>query len=1361
MSNTVIQGPYIAPSATHLNQTYTINEGTLTQGLLPIVLSTSNYSSIYTATFTITGTSQSPAILLNCSSLHGLTLERISNVYTLTSIKTIDGIVINNQPYFQVALRNLSLQFTNTDISQSFSLNISISDGITNLIGSIDIIVAAIPDVTGSVQTVIMPMGLFGDSLTTAGGTNVVIADPNQAAKTYRVTYTVNDATNGSGTSDLQINNSVLSTSWEKTFTVSGTQSYINSVIASSGMYNGLFFFNYSPDFIGNVTVSYLQEVLTSTEVGAIVPYIQETGLLTLNVIYTAPYSVGSNPTYVEDSSTTFSLGTITDLAGDNWNYETCGTGAGLNCYTVTAIVTGTFSGTNPVVLTYSGDSSIDNTITFTGTKTAVNSLLSSVQLIPPADYIDPLIISITVARGTTPVTLFTGNITATCSSSHNEYVINGSHTFALGSNTWNIGSITDLAVSKSYSITLDLLSPITATMSSAGSGGTSSWNGSTGYGRLTITGNKTQVNSHLSTINFTTSGSVTLDDYLNISYTQTQTTNSISQGGLNFFVGNTINWHATNFTYNQDVTTNWDFASLGGQIDAVTTYTAKIHFSTPLSTANLGSVNGWIRETDYIWTLSGVKSVLISALGALVVNPPAQLITGFTTDIYIYDGATLIADTVAQGSTRSVSMITPIGITWTGANLSYNQDTATTWSNVATLNSNFDAARTYTIQLITSIATGGTLTGWTITNTTTFSKTDTKANLQSALNSLEFIPGLTFVSNFTFILKSYRSSLLLNTSGTKSISIGTLYSITPTSTALSYNQDNTATWASFASVSSNFDTAKTYTITLTSSVSLIGTFTGWTTASTTTFTKTDTGANLITALSSVVFIPSITLSTNFIITFSITRSSTVVATSWGKSVSVGLIYSAVAIGSSLTWDQNATKTYANMFSLSSNFNNSNTYTFTLGTSSGVNSGFTGWAASGSYELFTKTDTGANLIAALSSLELIVGVGTLKSAGNITVTLTCRRSSTNVATAAKILNIGNYYDYAVLNPTYNYGTTTNLAIAQVNNYWVTNPPATYYKVNGINSAVGMVADFVSDPNIYYTFDPVDYLTYPKIVNPIWINIGPSPISLLQTAVDLKSLTFTPINLPTVTFNGSTDIRYIIGSNTSLPIAITGIPNDGTTYKVLIQVLGSQIITSGGGNTNSPLGTWSYYTDGTYNGYITNSWLTQNQLADAIAGLRLFTISTSTLQQDLSPAQIRYQIYPNASVSLPWISSNWMNLYNGAKINLAATNFLTPKNTTTHINAGSYIWPGSVVYLNSSITYTLKIETKSAYFSISGWVNEGGNIYSTSGTPSTLSSILSNIGVTVTSSAGNYVDSNFRLYQAGSFISDQVVRLRIS
>lgn len=677
--STNFQGVYTGFSISNLNQIKAYTEGGPDLSLDPLDLTTgANYSRVYTITFTIVSANYANIQILQASG-SGPQLQQSGATYTLTSTYNSSmGLLMNNWAYFKLALRGLSLHFKNSDWGETFNINVSITDGTTTTNDTIQIIVTPDPDASGIPATKSgLPKAFNVRTLADMGLSSIQIIDPAAATKTYRLTFTVNDSTNGSGSSNgyiwLYDTANSVSLPFQKTCTISGTAAYLNSVLSGVLVPSytlGIGFANFSGNFYGQWTVSYTQEVLTTAEVGVSVPYVQETGTLTFNQDNSGVFTPHASFNYTEDvTPATFSLGTLIDQAGQQWPGDTTVT-TGLNSYTVTATIQESFPGTNPAYLTYSGDGSVDNTVTYTGTFANVNSVaaVQAVQLIPPADYTGTLTIGITISRGNGfggSGVIYTGSIVATCNSTHNEFTIIGGGGFAIGTNALNIGSITDTAVSKNYTVTIEMgLSSTGGYGALADTTGTGTWNatgGTSGNGLLTISGNKTVVNASLAALTYTTGISSALTDVLILTYTQSQTTNSLAQGSTTLTMSNAYIWGSgntgTGFVFDEDTKITYNLgnilATIGGTAKATMT------LSTGFSTANGGSVTGWTKISDTVWEFSGTKAAVNAALAATELVPPADRVTAFTMDMQIYDGVTLKYDSAAYSTTKTFNIRT------------------------------------------------------------------------------------------------------------------------------------------------------------------------------------------------------------------------------------------------------------------------------------------------------------------------------------------------------------------------------------------------------------------------------------------------------------------------------------------------------------------------------------------------------------------------------------------------------------------------------------------------------------------------------------------------------------------------------
>jgi hypothetical protein len=142
MSNTSIQGPYTAHTATNLTQT--ITRISSAQAISSIILTPSpnNYTRVYTLTFTISGLATPSNISIDSTIANGIPFTRVSStVITVSSQYNLpNGVTVNNWPYFQLLLQNLRIITSgSTWPNPAFTISTSLSDGTTSLTGSISV----------------------------------------------------------------------------------------------------------------------------------------------------------------------------------------------------------------------------------------------------------------------------------------------------------------------------------------------------------------------------------------------------------------------------------------------------------------------------------------------------------------------------------------------------------------------------------------------------------------------------------------------------------------------------------------------------------------------------------------------------------------------------------------------------------------------------------------------------------------------------------------------------------------------------------------------------------------------------------------------------------------------------------------------------------------------------------------------------------------------------------------------------------------------------------------------------------------------------------------------------------------------
>lgn len=140
---TAIQGAYVPFTCSNLTQTVT-RSGSTWVGLnaLDLVTSTTNFSRVYTLTFTISGTAYPSSISIESIQANGITITRVSpTVITISSEYTnSEGVKINNWAYFKLLLKYLRVVTDNSVWpNPACTISTSITDGTTTLTGALTV----------------------------------------------------------------------------------------------------------------------------------------------------------------------------------------------------------------------------------------------------------------------------------------------------------------------------------------------------------------------------------------------------------------------------------------------------------------------------------------------------------------------------------------------------------------------------------------------------------------------------------------------------------------------------------------------------------------------------------------------------------------------------------------------------------------------------------------------------------------------------------------------------------------------------------------------------------------------------------------------------------------------------------------------------------------------------------------------------------------------------------------------------------------------------------------------------------------------------------------------------------------------
>ena len=223
-----------------------------------------------------------------------------------------------------------------------------------------------------------------------------------------------------------------------------------------------------------------------------------------VTVAGSADYSIPSSVGFLEDVTANIANCAITDTA-TNKNY------------------TVTFTSANPTVGQIQLGNSVGNSQTITGTKSTVNSTLSSnsFKFVPAADFAGTVNVIYRQVQTTNNIVQANNIPISFTGTGHAEFSIPAS----IGFNedvTANIAncSITDQAVGKNYSVTIATTNAAQGQIQLGNSVANSQ----------TITGNRAAVNSVLSANSVKFVPAADFGGNVNITYTQTQTTNNIVQ---------------------------------------------------------------------------------------------------------------------------------------------------------------------------------------------------------------------------------------------------------------------------------------------------------------------------------------------------------------------------------------------------------------------------------------------------------------------------------------------------------------------------------------------------------------------------------------------------------------------------------------------------------------------------------------------------------------------------------------------------------------------------------------------------------------------------------------------------------------
>ena len=604
-------------------------EGVGTLALTPITFSNGiDYTDVITLTldvvigdaslFTIESTSEVAPIV-----------ESPAGTYTITSEYVKDDYTQNVHADLTATLSGLYINFTNPDASDTFQINTTLTDGINSVNGGQILIIGTnVEDANNILQDVTIEEDQYLWYIGTHGGSLVpAINDADEAGRKYRVTFGSDLANIGFFSTDWTVQSPGVVITTPIVF--EGTQAEVNAAMANNGTTTQgggtpsyfIFFSGPDRDISEQFAVSYTQEVIEIDNL-PVTPYIQEqqTNALAFTYLPTDGADVAFNTlNYQEDVSTSTAIATINDTRGSKWATST------RNPFyhaTVQLADSGAYG--------YVEGGWLDNgngLYTLNGqTLSQMQAALSNFVFTPIVDYAGDTAMTLTVTRDfdsndptwnsgavTTWKTLIdNAGIAILNNDSHDEFdvsdaVSNGINYAEDTVTNWNLGSITDEAVSKMYTMTLTV-PDANAIDSIAG------WSG----GPTVFTfpsSTKAACNAELADVNATPAADYTVDYAL--TYSQHQDTDNLVHGTSDSIqVLNNETHNEYSIGTSQDA---GEYSVTPINVGLITDLAANKQYTITLVLSNLttGTIGApWAVGVAGTYTLSGDKTYLNGQLG-------------------------------------------------------------------------------------------------------------------------------------------------------------------------------------------------------------------------------------------------------------------------------------------------------------------------------------------------------------------------------------------------------------------------------------------------------------------------------------------------------------------------------------------------------------------------------------------------------------------------------------------------------------------------------------------------------------------------------------------------------------------------
>ena len=539
--STIFNSEEYVITGTGLTQTKSYNEGDANLLLDAITFDNKgNYEQVVTLTLDVVGLKQENFTLESSSEVAPI-VATDADTYTISSQYIKSGYTQNVWADLTSTLAGLKLTFNNSDASDSYVITATLSDGVNTVVGTITITGNAVVDAVNIVQNLNIDEDLslwaFNPLYGYGDGNQLLpqIADLDEAGKTYRVTITSPAAAAILYCASV---NAVGASTYEPIVVLEGTQTQINDAINGT---EGILYVMTGPDNTDPFTITWLQEVIGGAT-GA--PYVQENGQFNFTITnVNAADTAVANFNYSEDTPTTpFSIATINDTRD-----RTTGLIDGNNYHatiTLSNAASGSISPTTQIANEWVDEGAGVYTLSSHNGGTGMQIALNNVVFIPAVDYrssSDTATLTLTrghqqgdatwyISPNTNEQTLINAasiTMTNVVTDTDLGYTVNtGPHDWTQHFNTLiDLATITDTRgdyPTVTYKAIIILDAPAAhanGEFRTFGSGGTSVWDG---IDKITIEGDKTQINSHLATLEWWSRGpldafTVDLNIYRNI----------------------------------------------------------------------------------------------------------------------------------------------------------------------------------------------------------------------------------------------------------------------------------------------------------------------------------------------------------------------------------------------------------------------------------------------------------------------------------------------------------------------------------------------------------------------------------------------------------------------------------------------------------------------------------------------------------------------------------------------------------------------------------------------------------------------------------------------------------------------------